>query len=64
MNWFTFSVQWLHVLLGILWFGYSLALAVFVIPALNRLPITTQREVGAALASVRSRSSTWWPPPS
>ncbi len=49
MNWFTFSVQWLHVLLGILWFGYSLALAVFVIPALNRLPITTQREVGAAL---------------
>lgn len=49
MNWVTFSVQWLHVLLGIVWFGYSLALAVFFIPAISRLPITTQREVGAAL---------------
>ena len=50
MDWITFAVQWLHVLLGILWFGYSLALAVFVIPALNRLPIPAQREMGAALA--------------
>ncbi len=49
MDWITFAVQWLHVLLGILWFGYSLALAVFFIPAISRLPITTQRQVGAAL---------------
>ena len=49
MDWVTFAVQWLHVLLGIVWFGYSLALAIFFIPAISRLPITTQREVGARL---------------
>ena len=49
MDWVTFGVQWLHVLLGIVWFGYSLALAVFFIPAVSRLPITTQRQIGVAL---------------
>ena len=49
MNWITFSVQWLHVLLGIVWFGYSLALAIFFIPAISRLSIPTQRQIGAAL---------------
>jgi uncharacterized membrane protein len=49
MDWVTFAVQWLHVLLGIVWFGYSLALAIFFIPAVGRLPITTQREIGANL---------------
>ena len=51
MNWLTFAVQWLHVLLGILWFGYSLALAAFVIPAVSRMPIATQREIGARLGA-------------
>jgi uncharacterized membrane protein len=50
VDWVTFGVQWLHVFLGIMWFGYSLALAVFFIPAISRLPITTQRQIGAALA--------------
>ena len=50
MNWVTFVVQWLHVLLGIVWFGYSLALAIFFIPAISRLSIPTQRQIGAALA--------------
>jgi len=45
----TFGVQWLHVLLGITWFGYSLALAIFFIPAINRMPLTTQRAIGMAL---------------
>jgi uncharacterized membrane protein len=49
MDWVTFSVQWLHVLLGIVWFGYSLALAIFFIPAISRLSIPTQRQIGAAL---------------
>ncbi|MCA1570375.1 MAG: hypothetical protein LC798_08685 [Chloroflexi bacterium] len=49
MNWLTFTVQWLHVLLGIVWFGYSLALAIFVIPAVSRLSIATQRQIGAVL---------------
>src|SRR4029079_9116105 len=39
-------VQWLHVLLGILWLGNALALAVIVIPALNTLPVVRQREIG------------------
>jgi uncharacterized membrane protein len=50
MDWLTIVVQWLHVLLGITWFGYSLALAIFFIPAINRLPIVTQRQIGSALA--------------
>ncbi len=50
MSWITFAVQWLHVLLGITWFGYSLALAIFFIPAISRLSIPTQRQIGAALA--------------
>ena len=33
MNWIAFIVPRLHVLLGITWFGYSLALAIFFIPA-------------------------------
>jgi len=49
VDWITFIVQWLHVLLGITWFGYSLALAIFFIPAVSRLSIPTQREIGAAL---------------
>ena len=49
VNVITPIVQWLHVLLGITWFGYSLALAIFFIPALSRLPITTQRQIGVAL---------------
>jgi hypothetical protein len=44
-------VQWLHVLLGIVWFGYSLALAIFFIPVVSRLPITTQRQIGAGLGA-------------
>jgi putative copper export protein len=49
MDWITFGVQWLHVLLGIVWFGYSLALAIFFIPAMSRLPITTQRTLAEGL---------------
>ena len=50
MDWVTYIVQWLHVLLGILWFGYSLALAVFFIPAISPLPIPVQRQIGENLA--------------
>jgi uncharacterized membrane protein len=49
MNWLTFGVQWLHMILGILWFGYSLSLAVIIIPAINRLALTRQREIGEYL---------------
>ncbi len=47
MDWVVVGAQWLHVLLGILWFGNSLVVAAILIPSLNPLPILTQREVGS-----------------
>ena len=49
MDWLVFAAQWLHVLLAILWFGNSLSLATVTIPALGRLPLVRQQEVGAVL---------------
>jgi uncharacterized membrane protein len=51
MDWVVFGVQWLHVLLGILWFGNALVLDVIIIPAINRLPIVAQREVASLIGS-------------
>jgi len=51
MDWVVFSVQWLHVLLGILWFGNALVLDVIVIPAINRLPIVAQREIASSIGA-------------
>ena len=47
MNWVVVVIQWVHVLLGIIWFGNSLILSLILIPTLNTLPISIQREVGA-----------------
>lgn len=49
MDWVVFGAQWLHILLGILWFGNSLALATITIPAINRLSLLGQREIGSHL---------------
>jgi len=49
VDWLVFGVQWLHVLLAILWFGNSLSLAAVVIPAISRLPLVRQQEIGAQL---------------
>jgi uncharacterized membrane protein len=49
LDWLVFAVQWLHILLAILWFGNTLSLATITIPALNRLPLVRQQEVGAVL---------------
>jgi uncharacterized membrane protein len=51
MDWVVFAAQWLHVLLGILWFGNALVLDVIVIPAINRMPIVAQREVASYIGS-------------
>jgi uncharacterized membrane protein len=51
MDWIVVVVQWLHVLLGIMWFGNALVLDVIVIPAINRLPIVTQREISSYIGS-------------
>ena len=49
MDWPVFVVQWLHVLFAVMWFGNSLVLAAVTIPALSRLPLVRQQEVGAEL---------------
>jgi uncharacterized membrane protein len=49
MDWLVVIVQWLHVLLAILWFGNSLSLATITIPAISRLPLVRQQEIGAEL---------------
>lgn len=51
MDWVVIVVQWLHVLLGILWFGNALTLDLIVIPAINRLPIVAQREIGSYIGA-------------
>ncbi len=51
VDWVVIAVQWLQVLLGILWFGNALVLDVIVIPAINRLPIVTQREISSYIGS-------------
>ena len=51
MDWLQFVVQWLHVLLGILWFGTVLSLDVIVIPAIDRLPIVARRDISAAIGA-------------
>jgi len=47
MDWVVVGAQWLHILLGIIWFGNSLVVAAILIPSLNPLPIPIQREVGS-----------------
>jgi uncharacterized membrane protein len=49
MDWLVFVVQWFHVLLAILWFGNTLSLATITIPAISRLPLVRQQEIGAEL---------------
>lgn len=56
MNWIAFAVQWLHVLLGILWFGNALAVAFFLIPAISTLPIPTQRQVEDRYVEIADRT--------
>jgi len=55
MDWIVVGAQWLHVLLGIIWFGNALVVAAILIPSLNRLPIPMQREVGASYGERATR---------
>lgn len=49
MNWGQFIIQWLHVGLGVLWFGTVLYNATILIPAISRLSLPRQREIGRAI---------------
>ncbi len=55
MDWAQFAVQWLHVLLAILWFGSAMTTNFIFVPAINGLPIDRQREIGGAYGEVASR---------
>ena len=55
MNWVLFGVQWLHVLLGLFWFGYSLAVYFLVAPALVAMPEAAQRDVWGRLGTLAAR---------
>ncbi|WIG59974.1 MAG: hypothetical protein OJF49_002722 [Ktedonobacterales bacterium] len=45
----TIVVQWLHVFLGIFWFGSSLYVDAILIPTLNRLPLKEQQKIGGLI---------------
>lgn len=55
MDWVLVGVQWLHVLLGIFWFGAILYSDFILIPALNTLPLGTQKTIGAAIGARAGR---------
>jgi uncharacterized membrane protein len=52
MNWLQVGVQWLHVLLGIVWFGYALSIYFLVSPPLMKLPEAQQRDIFVRLGAV------------
>jgi uncharacterized membrane protein len=49
--WGLIVIQWLHVFLGIFWFGSSLYLNFMVVPVLVKLPLGEQRAVGIPLGA-------------
>jgi uncharacterized membrane protein len=53
--WSLIVIQWLHVLLGIFWFGSTLYLDVVVIPAVLTLPLEQQRSVSKPLTRFSNR---------
>ena len=44
MGWLQVAVQWLPVLLGIVWFGSAITTNLVFVPALIRLPIARQAD--------------------
>lgn len=53
--WGLIVIQWLHVFLGILWFGSTLYLDFVVIPAVMTLPLEQQRTVSKPLTQFSER---------
>jgi uncharacterized membrane protein len=53
--WGLMVIQWLHVLLGIFWFGSTLYLDFVVIPAVMSLPLEQQRTVSQPLTTFSER---------
>ena len=55
MVWVTYSIQWIHELLGIFWFGGVLYLNFVVIPAITRQPLEQQRQISGTLGKLSDR---------
>lgn len=55
MDWLQFAVQWLHVLLGLLWFGYALSMYFLVTPALEALPESEARLTYGRLGAIGAK---------
>ena len=55
MDWVTFGAQWLHVLLGISWFGYSISMYYLVGPAISNMSVDAQREANSHLGRLAAR---------
>ncbi len=55
MAWMIIVAQWLHVLLGIFWFGSTLYVDFILLPAIGGLPQAMQREVGMRVGSLSTR---------
>jgi uncharacterized membrane protein len=53
--WSLIVIQWLHVLLGIFWFGSALCVDFVVLPALMTLPLEQQRTVSKPLTVFSDR---------
>jgi uncharacterized membrane protein len=52
---FIIAVQWLHVLLGIFWFGSTLYVDVILVPTLMGLPLEKQQEVSGRIGNRSSQ---------
>ena len=55
MVWVTYSMQWIHELLGIFWFGGVLYLNFVVIPAITKQPLENQRQISGTLSKLSDR---------
>ena len=51
MDWLQLAVQWLHVFLGVFWFGSTLYVDFVLIPGLQTLTPGKAREAGAAVGA-------------
>ena len=55
MNWLQFAVHWLHVLLGIFWFGYAMSMYFLVSPAVMEQPEAQARSLTLRLGQMGTR---------
>ena len=55
MSWMIIVAQWLHVLLGIFWFGSTLYTDFILIPAVGAMPPAMQREIGMRVGTLSAR---------